>query len=51
MGGLSFDWKGKEYNIMMEAGFCLFDNDEEEKAFMQWRVKFISNKSLILCLL
>ena len=38
MGGLSFDWKGKEYNIMMEGGCCLFDNDEEEKAFMQWRV-------------
>ena len=38
MGGLSFDWKGKEYNIMMEGGCCIFDNDEEEKAFMQWRV-------------
>jgi len=38
MGGLSFDWKGKEYNIMMEGGSCIFDNDVEEKAFMQWRV-------------
>ena len=36
----------------MEGGCCTFDNDEEEKAFMQWRVtdegKFISNKSLIV---
>lgn len=40
---------------MMEGGCCIFDNDEEEKAFMQWRVtdegKFISNKSLIRYLL
>jgi len=38
MGGFSFEWKGKEYNILTEGGYPFFETDEEETAFNEWRV-------------
>ena len=37
MGGISFDWKGKSYDIICEGGCPFFETDEEYEAFEEWR--------------
>lgn len=37
MGGFDFEWNGKTYIINCEGSVPIFENDEEARAFEQWR--------------